>query len=134
MKPAIIAYSSAGIAFLLIDLLWLGVVAKDTYRDGLGHLLTDKVQAWAAALFYVLYIAGITLYAMRPALITGRIATATQQGALFGFFCYMTYELTNYALLKDWPLNLVFIDIAWGTVLTSLAASIGTWVALKVSV
>ena len=117
--------------FFAIDLLWLGVIAKGLYQKNLGHLLSPEVNWSAAFAFYFIYIAGIILFAVRPALADQSLFKALLWGALFGFFTYATYDLTNLATLKDWPIKIVFIDIAWGVVLCSLVASIsyriGRW-------
>jgi len=102
--------------FLIIDLLWLGVIAKDYYQSKLGHLLGD-VNWIAAVIFYFIFLAGLTFFATYPAVLEGKLINAVLYGAFFGFVTYVTYELTNLALLKDWPLSIVFVDIAWGTVL-----------------
>ena len=105
--------------FFIIDLLWLGVIAKSFYRDRIGHLMEIS---WAPAIvFYLIFLLGLTYFATYPAL-AGGWKTALLLGALFGFFTYATYELTNLATLKDWPLSLVLVDIAWGTVLGGLVA------------
>ncbi|KIH76552.1 membrane protein [Geoalkalibacter ferrihydriticus DSM 17813] len=117
--------------FFVIDLLWLGVVAKNLYQKNLAHLLSPTVNWPAALLFYFIYIAGIILFAVRPALAGQSLSQAALWGALFGFFTYATYDLTNLATLRDWPINVVIIDIAWGTLLCTLVASvsylIGRW-------
>lgn len=111
--------------FFAIDLLWLGVVAKNFYQNNLAHLLSPKVNWPAAFVFYFMYIAGILLFAVRPALADQSLLKALVWGALFGFFTYATYDLTNLATLRDWPLKVVVIDIAWGTTLCALVASGG---------
>lgn len=117
--------------FFVIDLLWLGGVAKNLYQNNLAHLLSPTVNWPAAFTFYLLYIAGIILFAVRPALIDQSLGTAAVWGALFGFFTYMTYDLTNLATLKNWPIKIVVIDIVWGTLLCTLVATIsyliGRW-------
>lgn len=117
--------------FFAIDLLWLGVVAKNFYQNNLAHLLSPLVNWPAAFLFYFIYIAGILLFAVRPALVDQSVLKAVLWGALFGFFTYATYDLTNLATLKDWPVKVVVVDIAWGTTLCALVASgsylIGRW-------
>jgi len=118
--------------FFGIDMFWLGVVAKGFYRDNLGHLLRPDVN-WAAALiFYLLYIAGILIFATLPALEKHSLRQAVVLGALFGFFTYATYDLTNLATLKDWPVKVVVVDILWGMVLTASVAAasffIGRWI------
>ena len=117
--------------FFAIDLFWLGVIAKGLYQKNLGHLLSPDVNWPAAFAFYFIYIVGIILFAVKPALADESLLKAVLWGALFGFFTYATYDLTNLATLKDWPIKIVFIDIAWGVVLCSLVVSIsyqiGRW-------
>ena len=109
--------------FFAIDLLWLGVIAKDLYQKNLAHLLSPEVNWPAAFLFYFMYIAGIILFAVKPAIDAQTLTKAMIWGALFGFFTYATYDLTNLATLKEWPIKIVVIDIIWGTVLCTLVAS-----------
>jgi len=118
--------------FFGIDMLWIGVLAKGFYRNNLGHLLRPDIN-WAAALiFYLLYIVGILIFATLPALEKQSLRQAVVMGALFGFFAYATYDLSNLATLKDWPVNVVFVDILWGMVLTTCVAAasffIGRWI------
>ncbi len=108
--------------FFLVDMLWLGVVAKNFYQSQLAALL-GPVQWPAAIVFYLLYIVGIIIFAVAPALAQGSLQRAIVLGALFGFFCYATYDLTNLATLKDWPLKVVVVDILWGAVLTATVAA-----------
>lgn len=119
--------------FFAVDLIWLGVVAKNFYQNNLAHLLGPTVNWPAALAFYFIYIAGIILFAVKPGLDAGSLAKAALWGALFGFFTYATYDLTNLATLRDWPLQVVLVDIAWGTLLCTLVASgsylIGRWLA-----
>lgn len=115
--------------FFIIDLIWLGVVAKGFYQKNLNHFLSPQVNWPAAIIFYLIYIAGILIFAVLPAVAKDSLRHAMLYGALFGFFTYMTYELTNLALLKGWPLNIVVIDIMWGVVLCSVVASIGFYTA-----
>jgi uncharacterized membrane protein len=112
------------VVFLVIDLAWIGGVAKSFYRTQIGHLLAEDFRMVAAMLFYVFYVAGIVWFCVWGA--EGWKAAAIS-GALFGFFCYATYDMTNYATLRDWPLQMVLVDIAWGTVLTASVAGIGTY-------
>ncbi len=115
--------------FFIIDLIWLGVVAKGFYQKNLNHILSPQVNWPAAIIFYLIYIAGILIFAVVPAVAKDSLRHAMLYGALFGLFTYMTYELTNLALLKDWPLNIVFVDILWGVVLCFAVASIGFYTA-----
>ena len=130
--PALLAAALAtALTMLGLDLLWLGVVAKNFYQDNLAHLLSPAVNWPAALLFYFIYIAGIILFAVKPGLDAQSLGKAALWGALFGFFTYATYDLTNLATLRDWPLKVVAVDIAWGTLLCTLVASgsylLGRW-------
>jgi len=107
--------------FFLIDMLWLGVVAKEFCRSRLGHLMGD-INWLAAITFYLIFLVGLTIFATLPAASQSSVATAVLYGALFGFFTYATYDLTNLATLRDWPLSVVVVDIVWGTVLGASVA------------
>jgi uncharacterized membrane protein len=109
--------------FFAIDMVWLGVVAKRLYQDALSHLL-GPVQWGPAILFYLLYIVGIMIFAVHPGLTAGSLSKTVLYGALFGFFAYATYDLTNLATLKGWPLSITLIDICWGVVLTTSVATL----------
>ena len=109
--------------FFLIDMTWLGLVAKNFYRSQLGSLMRTDIIWSAAILFYFLFILGIILFAVMPAISADSWVKALTLGAMFGFFTYMTYDLTNYSTLNGWPLALVVVDILWGTVLTASVAT-----------
>ena len=117
--------------FFAIDLLWLGVIAKKLYARYLGHLMKEQVNWTSAIVFYLLFIVGILIFAVVPALKEGSLSRALIYGALFGFFAYATYELTNLAVIRDWPIGIVWIDILWGIVLTGSVAGLsyllGSW-------
>ncbi|MFP4063176.1 MAG: DUF2177 family protein [Halochromatium sp.] len=117
--------------FFVIDMLWLGVIARAFYRDSLGHLLAERVDWAAAIIFYLIYIAGILVFAVAPGLAADSLRKTILLAAGFGFFTYATYELTNRATLPDWPLKIVVVDTAWGVVLCCLVAMaahlIGKW-------
>jgi uncharacterized membrane protein len=121
----LLAYASTALAFLAIDYVWLAHVARAFYADRLGHLLLERPNLGAAAVFYAIYVVGIVFFATLPALKSGSASTALMLGALFGFFAYATYDMTNYATLKDWPISVVIVDVAWGAALTGLAAAAG---------
>ena len=112
-------------------MLWLGVVAKDFYRPRIGHLMSDDVNWTAAFIFYFMFIVGIILFGVMPGLRSGQWQQALLYGALFGFFTYATYDLTNLATLKDWSVTVVIVDVIWGCVLCGSAATvsyfIGEW-------
>ncbi len=108
--------------FFVIDMLWLGFFAKDFYRSQLGVLLRTEFNWAAAGIFYGVFIIGILFFAAAPALESGDWKHALLNGALFGFMAYATYDLTNLATLRDWPLTVTIVDIVWGTVLSGLVA------------
>jgi uncharacterized membrane protein len=122
MKTRLIAYGATLAVFLALDAVWLGVVAAELYRAAIGHLMLARPNFAAAAVFYALYVLGILIFAVLPALASGRAHDALVKGALFGFFAYATYDLTNLATLAGWPVWLAALDIAWGTLLTGTAA------------
>ena len=110
--------------FLIIDLLWLGVVAKSFYRARLEGLMGD-INWPAAVIFYLIFLLGLTWFALYPSAARGTVYTAITLGALYGFFTYATYDLTNLATLKGWPVSVVVADIIWGTVLgASVSAAV----------
>ncbi|WPL19838.1 putative membrane protein [Thiorhodovibrio winogradskyi] len=117
--------------FFAVDMLWLGWIAVDYYQQQIGHLLARQIN-WAAALaFYFTYIAGILLFAVLPGLKRRSLVHAATMASAFGFFTYITYELTNMATLPKWPLELVMVDTLWGMALCTSVASlsylIGRW-------
>lgn len=112
------------IVFFTIDILWLGFIAKNLYRAEIGHLMADKTNWGAALIFYSIFIGGLVLFAINPALEKESWSYALKMGALFGFMCYATYDMTNLATLKDWPIKITIIDILWGTILNSMTAGI----------
>ena len=110
--------------FFIVDMIWLGGVAKGFYRRHLHLLLSTDVNWTAAVIFYLIYVAGIIFFAVRPAIAVDSLAQAALLGALFGFVTYATYDLTNLALIKDWPIVIVVVDILWGICLCTLVAAI----------
>lgn len=110
-------YLIAFIVFFAIDILWLAIIAKDLYQKYLGHLLKTNVNWAAAMIFYLIFIGGLVFFAIMPAIDKGLWHQALLYGALFGFITYATYDLTNLATLKDWPIEITLIDLAWGTFL-----------------
>lgn len=112
-------------AFLAIDAVWLGLIMTDTYRGWLGDMMLAEPRYVPAALFYLLYTVGVMVFAVLPALKAGNLGRAAKLGALLGLVAYGTYDLSNYATLTFWPLPMTVVDIAWGTVLSCLAACAG---------
>lgn len=125
MRNFAITYLTVLIVFTAIDFLWLGLIALDFYKKAIGSLMLEKPRLEIAAIFYALCALGITILAVQPALNAGSWHTAVLLGAAFGLCAYGTYDLTNLATLKNWPLRLALVDMAWGTVLTAVAASAG---------
>jgi hypothetical protein len=125
MGQWIIGFFGSGLAFLGCDAIWLSFAADRIYRPRLGGLLRDDFALAPAAVFYLIYITGVLIFAVAPALESGRWTTALLRGALLGFMAYATYDLTNQATLRGWPTSLTLIDLAWGTVLTGTAALAG---------
>ena len=121
----LLAYLGTTVVFFAIDMLWLGLIAKNFYQNHLSAFLSDKVNWVAAIIFYLLFIVGIFVFSILPALEKKSIKHALIYGALFGFFTYLTYDLTNMATLKDWPLLVVIVDVIWGAVLTCLVSVSG---------
>ena len=114
-----------------LDFLWLSNTSDSLYHRDLGPLLADNPNMTVAVIFYLIFIVGILIFAVRPALASGDWRTAALYGALFGFFSYATYDLTNFATMKVWTLRVTLLDIAWGTFLTGTVASAASIVALK---
>jgi len=108
--------------FFLLDLIWLGYIAKGFYRQNLAFILGPEVNWPAAIVFYLIYIIGILFFAVAPAIERSSITRALILGVSYGFFTYATYDLTNMALIKDWPLKIVVVDILWGMVLCGTIA------------
>jgi len=121
----VVAYLAAGIAFLAIDSVWLMTMADLLYRPLLGDILAESFNLVPAILFYLIYIGGIVLFAVRPALASGRWTPAAVFGAAFGFCAYATYDLTNHATIRNWPAIITVADLCWGTVLTATSATAG---------
>ena len=128
ISKLIISYVLTFAVFFIIDMAWLGFVAKDIYKKYLGNLLSDNVNWAAAIIFYLLFVVGIFIFAIMPSIDKNSLQSAIILGALFGFFTYATYDLTNLATLKDWSITIVFIDIAWGAVLTSIVSTAGFYI------
>lgn len=112
--------------FLLIDIAWLALIAPKLYKANIGHLMADKPNLPAAGVFYLLYIAALLFFVIDPALVKGSAWQAVWTGAFLGLVMYATYDLTNLATLKDWPLKITAIDLAWGTFITAATSGIVT--------
>lgn len=129
---AALLYALTVPVFFAIDMVWLGLIAKPFYAKHLGHLMAAKVRWTPALLFYLLYIAGILFFAVLPALDKGSLGRAVLSGALLGLLAYATYDLTNLATLRDWPLLVTIIDLLWGMILTGSVAAASYLLAGKI--
>ncbi len=112
------------IIFFAIDIIWLGFIAKDIYKEHLGFIMGEKTNWIAAIVFYMVYIIGLIFFALNPALQKDSLIYAALVGGFFGLITYATYDMTNLATLKDWPIFITAIDITWGTLLCSATSSI----------
>ncbi len=126
LKQMMVLYLITLAVFFLIDMIWLGVVAKGFYRRHLGTMLSPKLNWGAAILFYLLFIAGLLIFVIRPALAQGVLLSALSFGALFGLISYATYDLSNLATLRDWPLIVTVVDLFWGAVLGGVVSLVST--------
>jgi uncharacterized membrane protein len=127
----LIAYVACVLVMGGLDFLWLTNTSNALYHRDLGALLADNPNMTVAVIFYLTYIVGVLIFAVRPGLTSGDWKMAALYGALFGFFTYATYDLTNMATMKVWTLRVTLLDIAWGTILTGVTASAGALAALK---
>ena len=133
MLKYLAVYFSFLLTLIVIDLIWLLGIAKNLYRDDMGSLMASEPKLLAGLGFYLLYALGSTIFVILPALSKQSWMHAVQYGALFGFFCYMTYDLTNLAVIRDFPTRLAFIDIAWGSAVTALSAAMAYWAGTRVT-
>ena len=117
--------------FFAIDMFWLGLVAKNFYKNQIGFLMTPNINWVAAIIFYLLFIVGLVLFVITPAVEKGSWTYALLFGALFGLITYATYDLTNLATLKDWPLLVTIVDLAWGAVLAASVSVVTYFITSK---
>jgi len=125
-------YAIALPVFFAIDMIWLGLVAKNFYKSQIGFLMKPDINWTAAIIFYLLFIVGLVLFVIMPAVEKGSWMYALLFGALFGLITYATYDLTNLATLKDWPLLVTIVDLAWGATLGALVSVITYFIAGKI--
>lgn len=116
-------FFTSAVVFLIFDLFWLLVVSKKMYEHFIGDLMGD-VRIFPAVIFYVIYVIGVTFFVLIPGTEKGSIGYVILAGALFGLICYATYDLTNLATLKDWPVAMTVIDLVWGTAVTTVTSVI----------
>lgn len=133
MKRVLVGYVVTLPTFVVIDFVWLSVMASTLYRPVMGDMLVEDFRLAPAVAFYLLYVAGLTFLAIKPGLEQGSPRSAAIHGAILGFTAYATYDLTNQATLRNWSTTLTLADLAWGAILSGTAALIGCWVLLRVS-
>ena len=133
MLKYLAVYFSFLLSLIVIDLIWLLGIAKNLYRNDMGLLMASEPKLLAGLGFYLLYALGTSIFVIIPAISKQSWIYALQYGALFGFFCYMTYDLTNLAVIRDFPVRLALIDIAWGATVTAISATIAYWVGARVA-
>jgi uncharacterized membrane protein len=127
MMHWLVAYGAAAVGYIVPDAIWLGYAVPKHYKPAVGAMLADKFNAPAALAFYVIYIVGVVVLAVRPALIDHSLTTAAVLGGTLGFVAYATYDLTNLATLRIWPVKLAVLGLVWGTLATGLSASAAYW-------
>lgn len=133
MLKYLAVYFSFLLSLIVIDLIWLLGIAKNLYRNDMGSLMASEPKLLAGLGFYLLYALGTSIFVIIPAVSKQSWIYAVQYGALFGFFCYMTYDLTNLAVIHNFPVRLALVDIAWGAAVTAVSATIAYWVGTRVA-
>lgn len=129
IKLFLTLYSMSVPVFVAIDMLWLGFIVKDFYRNRIGDLM-GHINWIAAVMFYLVFLAGLTIFATYPAVVKESVVTGAIWGSVFGFFTYATYDLTNLATLRGWSLSVALVDMVWGAVLGGVVAALTTMVYL----
>lgn len=125
MNKYVATYAATALLMVALDLLWIGVLAKALYQNGIGHLMAAEPRLGVAALFYALYPLGLLLFVVAPQGSSMGWTSTLVHGALFGLLAYATYDLTNLATLKDWPVGLSLLDMGWGALASCTAAAAG---------
>jgi uncharacterized membrane protein len=128
MKNQLLLYVTTFVCFLGIDMIWLRLIAKNFYADQLGPLLREKPILASALLFYLLYPIGLMIFGILRAPDVTSLRSVFLSGAMFGFFTYLTYDATNYAVMKDFPLKVAIIDTLWGAVASGTGCLVVVWV------
>ena len=123
MSRILLTYAVSVPVFFCIDMIWLGVIAKGFYRNSLEPLLTPNINWIAAIIFYLLFLVGVLIFALLPGMAKRSLVYTIEMAALFGFISYATYDLTNLATLRDWPLMLSIVDMIWGSFLSASTAT-----------
>lgn len=130
-KQFAIAYGATAVIFLALDAIWLTVMADRLYRPALGHMMLERFALAPAIAFYAIYIVGVVVFAVAPALPQRNWLGALGMGALLGLIAYATYDLTNQATLKGWPWQVTVADLCWGTAVTAVSAAAACWITAR---
>ena len=133
MKRYLAAFISMAIVMIALDFIWLGTIAQPLYQQGVGHLMAAQPNLLYAGLFYLVYVLGLIIFTIAPFAFKKGLRRTAFRAMLFGFFVYASYDLTNLALLKNWPLDLALIDISWGIFISCISASVGKFVLDKLT-
>ena len=128
-----VTYLATALIFLGVDSVWLSVTANRLYRPLLGPMLRDDFDPIAAVIFYLVYVAGIVVFVIVPSLPDSKSSVVAARGAFFGLVAYATYDLTNQATLKQWPLVITVADLCWGATLTAIAGTLGHAIAVRLA-
>lgn len=134
MKRYLAAFFTIIVVMIALDFVWLGIIAEPLYKHGIGHLMAEQPNLLFAGLFYLVYVLGLIFFAIKPYAAKKGVYKTALSAASFGFFVYASYDLTNLALLKNWPVNLAVIDVAWGIFISSFSAALGKFVLDKLTV
>jgi len=118
-------------SLLVIDSVWLTKVAPKFYKSNIGHLMAENPNLLAAGLFYFIYIVGVVVFVVSPAVADKSLTFAMSRGALFGFVAYSTFDLTGMAVFKNWPAKVTIVDLLWGTILTMSVSVLATFIAVR---
>lgn len=134
MKRYLATFLTMMIVMIVLDFVWLSVIAQPMYQHGIGHLMAKQPNLLFAGLFYLVYVVGLIFFTIKPYAAKKCVYKTTLSAAFFGFFVYASYDLTNLALLMNWPVNLAVIDVAWGVFISSFSATLGKYVLDKLTV
>jgi uncharacterized membrane protein len=127
------AYISTAVVFLVLDAIWLSTMADRLYRPAMGSIMLERFALAPAVAFYLIYVAGVVVFAVTPALQSGRWVTALGYGAMLGLMAYATYDLTNQATLKNWSWMVTIADLCWGTFVTAVSAAAATRITMAIT-
>jgi uncharacterized membrane protein len=133
LKTYMASWLTCACVMVVLDVLWIGVIAASLYQAGIGHLMAPSPNVGVAVLFYAVYALGLVVFVVQPHYANPSRTLVPLRGALFGFCAYATYDLTNLATLKDWPYWLAALDMAWGSVISAAAALAGQQVWCRLS-